>query len=127
MQYSTPSTGSPVHSMEHVARRGSSLSSEIPIDYDLGGGRWDWITDFGVSYLEWYPAPYTIGRAFDYELMRVYGLRNAQEGIQQRTFGKGRYLVTYAFKREPFLPGEEVRSREFGRLRLTIRDAWIPH
>jgi hypothetical protein len=101
-----------------------SSSPDIPIDYDLGGGIWDWITDFGSSYLEWYPAPYTIGRAFDYEFLRGHGLRNAQEGIQQRTFGSGRYLVNYAFEPAPALPGELTRDYEFGRLRLTIRDEW---
>ncbi len=44
--------------------------------------------------------------AFDYEFLRSYGLRNYQEGIQQRTFGSGRYLVNYAFKPAPALPGE---------------------
>ena len=103
-----------------------SSSSEISVDYDLGGGRWDWITDFGSSYLQWYPAPYTIGRAFDYELLRGYELHNAQEGIQQRTFGGGRYLVNYAFKPPPVLPAAVTRDYEFGRLRLTIREAQAP-
>jgi hypothetical protein len=110
--------------VDFVARdwKAASASPEIPIDYDLGGGRWDWITDFGAAYLEWYPAPYTIGRAFDYQLLRSYGLRNVQEGIQQRTFGNGRYLVTYAFNRLQVLNGHAGRSLEFGRLRLTIFD-----
>ncbi len=34
-----------------------SSSLDVPIDYDLGGGRWDWITEFGSAYLKWYPAP----------------------------------------------------------------------
>jgi len=110
--------------VDYAARdwKAHSMSPEIPIDYDLGGGRWDWITGFGATYLNWYPAPYTIGRAFDYELLRSHGLRNAQEGIQQRTFGTSRYLVTYAFRLAPLLDGTLRRDLEFGRLRLTIRD-----
>lgn len=97
-----------------------SSSSQIPVDYDLGGGRWDWVTRFGKAYLKWYPAPYTMGRVFDFQLLRSYGLHNSQEGMQARSFGTGRYLVTYAFEPPPAITGASRRDFEFGRLRVTI-------
>jgi hypothetical protein len=97
-----------------------SASSTIPVDYDLGAGHWDWITDFGTRYEKWYPAPYTIGRGFDYLFLREYGLHNLQEGVQQRTFGDGRYLITYAFQRRPVPAGHPSHNQLFGRLRVTV-------
>src|SRR5204863_9242609 len=55
--------------------------------YDLVGG-WTWLRPH-----PWYPGVYTVGRAFDYELLRRYGVRN--------TGGKPRYVVSYAFEPPP--------------------------
>jgi len=96
-----------------------SNSSIIPVDYDLGGGIWDWVPEFGKLLTPWYPAPMTTGRSFDYELLRQYGLTNYQEGVQLRTFGAGRYLVTYAFEDPPQVEGGHVTNYVFGRLRVT--------
>ena len=85
-----------------------SASDIVPIDYDLGGGKWNWVPQFGVALTPWYPAPMTMGRCFDYELLRRYGLTNAQEGIQLRTFGTGRYLVTYTFEDPPQIQGSVI-------------------
>lgn len=111
--------------VDYLARdwRSFSTTSVVPVDYRLGGGRWDWITGFGHNLDAWYEAPYTIGRAFDYDLLRRYGFRNAQEGTQERSFGKGRYLVTYAFEPEPTPLASPVTHILFGRLRLTIAGA----
>lgn len=98
----------------------SSNSNIIPVDYDLGGGVWDWVPEFGVSLTQWYPAPMTEGRSFDYELRRRHGLTNYQEGVQLRTFGTGRYLVTYAFEDPPQVAGAHMTSYIFGRLRVSI-------
>lgn len=68
----------------------------------------------------WYPAPLTIGRGFDYDFLRRYGLSNQQEGIQLRKFGTGRYLVTYSFEDPPGIPGARVTHYLFGRLRVSI-------
>jgi hypothetical protein len=94
----------------------------IQVDYSLGGGVWDWVPAFGQQLEEWYPAPMTLGRAFDYELLRRYGLRNSQEGIQLRSFGTGRYLVNYTFERAPQPVGAACRYYTFGQLRVTIVD-----
>jgi hypothetical protein len=99
-----------------------SGSKIIPVDYDLGGGKWDWIPKFGKKLTKWYSAPMTIGRSFDYELLRRFGLTNEQEGIQLRTFGNGRYLVTYAFENLPQVANGQVRHYIFGRLRVSVVD-----
>jgi len=99
-----------------------SGSNIIPVDYDLGGGKWDWVPQFGLKLTKWYPAPLTIGRSFDYELLRHYDLTNEQEGIQRRTFGSGRYLVTYAFEAPPQIENRQITQYIFGRLRVSIVD-----
>jgi hypothetical protein len=99
-----------------------SSSNIIPVDYDLGGGRWDWVPEFGKRLEKWYAAPMTMGRSFDYELLRRYGLTNAQEGTQIRTFGDGRYLVTYSFQAPPKVKNGSVKHHIFGRLRVSIID-----
>jgi hypothetical protein len=96
-----------------------SSASTIPVDYHLGGGRWDWVPQFGKKLTKWYTAPMTMGRSFDYELLRRYGLTNMQEGVQLRTFGNGRYLVTYAFEDPPQVKTGCVTNHIFGRLRVT--------
>jgi hypothetical protein len=102
--------------------RAVSDRDTVSVDYSLGGGIWDWVPAFGLKLEEWYPSPMTWGRALDYELLRRYGLRNSQEGIQLRTFGTGRYLVNYAFEPAPQPRGVTCRYYTFGRLRLTIVD-----
>lgn len=97
-----------------------SNSNIIPVDYDLGGGVWDWVPEFGNALLQWYPAPMTEGRGFDYELLRRYGLTNQQEGTQIRAFGNGRYLVTYAFEDSPQIETGTIDHYIFGRLRVSI-------
>jgi hypothetical protein len=100
--------------------RTRSHSNVIPVDYRLDGGIWGWITEGGAAMERWYPAPMTLGRSLDYDLLRRYGLWNAQEGIQLRTFGTGRYLVTYAFEPAPEIAGVSVQNYYFGRLRVSI-------
>jgi hypothetical protein len=97
-----------------------SSASTIPVDYDLGGGRWDWVPQFGKKLTKWYTAPMTMGRSFDYELLRKYELTNIQEGVQLRTFGSGRYLLTYAFEDLPRVKNGHITNYIFGRLRVSI-------
>ena len=99
----------------------SSSSDTVAIDYDLGGGLWDGIssTEPALLLIHWYPALMTEGRGFDYELLRRYGLKNEQEGVQLRTFGNGRYLITYAFEDPPQVKTGRVTNHIFGRLRVT--------
>ena len=92
----------------------------IPVDYNLGGDVWDWVPEFGNQLLPWYPAPMTQGRSFDFELLRRFGLKNMQEGIQIRTFGSGRYLITFSFEDAPHLDGKDIQHHIFGRLRVSI-------
>lgn len=99
-----------------------SDSNIIPVDYDLGGGKWDWVPEFGLQLTQWYPAPMTIGRSFDYELFHRYELTNQQEGVQLRTFGTSRYLITYAFETQPEIQGGKMTHYIFGRLRVSVVD-----
>jgi hypothetical protein len=98
-----------------------STSHTIPIDYDIDRGVWENIsaTEPALKLKKWYPASLTEGRGFDYELLRHYGLKNEQEGVQVRTFGNGRYLVTYAFEDPPQVTNGKVTQHIFGRLRVT--------
>jgi len=99
-----------------------SSSNMIPVDYRIGGKEWDDVPEFGTKLLPWYPAPMTQGRSFDYELLRQYGLTNQQEGIQLRTFGTGRYLITYAFEDPPIIENKSLTHYIFGRLRVSIAE-----
>jgi hypothetical protein len=99
----------------------SSTSQTISIDYDIDRGVWDGVssTEPAVLLNKWYPASLTEGRGFDYEMLRRYGLKNKQEGVQLRTFGNGRYLVTYAFEDPPQVNAANSSEHVFGRLRVT--------
>ena len=98
----------------------TSNDKNIPIYYDMGIGRWAWEIDFGKKLEPWYPSVFTIGRCFDFELLRVYGLNNSQEGIRLRSPDAARYIVTYAFMPEPNIPNGSVTNYLFGRLRVSI-------
>jgi hypothetical protein len=110
-----------MQAVDFIAHDWQSISSSkvIPVDYRLGG-KWEWVPEFGEALTVWYKAPFTTGRSFDFDLLRRYGLRNAQEGVQRRTFGTARYLVTYAFEPAPNPDGSPVRHYIFGRLRVTV-------
>jgi hypothetical protein len=99
--------------------RAVSRSDTVPVDYFVGGGKWDWVPAFGRALERWYPAPMTMGRIFDFDLLRRHALRNYEEGSPRRRWA-GRYIVTYAFEPPPLIPGRGVTHRVFGRLRVTV-------
>jgi hypothetical protein len=112
-----------VQAVDFIAADWKNISNAktIPVDYDLGGSKWDIVPEFGVMLTQWYPAPMTQGRSFDYELLRHYGMTNQQEGIQLRTCEHGRYLVGYAFEDPPPQTDDyKVSYHYFGRLRVCI-------
>ena len=76
--------------------------ARAPMKYDVAGG-WTWLKPH-----PWYPGVYTVGRAFDYELLRRYGIVNR---------GAPHYIVSYAFNSPP--PGT-TNHRVFGRLRVSL-------
>jgi hypothetical protein len=94
--------------------------SRIPVDYALGGGVWAWVPAYGRGMERWYPAPMTLGRAFDFELLRRHGLSNDQEGRARSPPGAGRYVVSYSSRTPPVVEGRHVLHLPIGRLRLTI-------
>jgi hypothetical protein len=101
-----------------------STQKEIPVSYQHGQ---EWVTGFGERLERWYPSPMTVGRAFDFELQRTYGLRNTQETVQNRSSSKARYIVTYAFAKRPRVSDGKLIHHEFGRLRVSVvqRDAAV--
>jgi hypothetical protein len=105
-----------------IAQDWMSRSAEktIGVTYDLGGGKWDYVPAFGQGLLMWYPAPMTMGRALDYELLRVYGLTNNRENVQERPLYPTHYLVSYGFLPEPSHPGVVFKHYLFGRLRVSV-------
>ena len=111
-----------MQAVDYIAADWKTISNEtkIPVDYQLEGGIWSYISTLGSQYHTWYPAPMTYGRSFDFDLLRRYGLTNSQEGRQPRSFGTGRYLVTYAFEPVPELPGVTLTNIYFGRVRVSI-------
>ena len=98
-------------------------SNKIPIFYDLGGGIYDWVNEFGTKYSPYYPSnPYTIGRGFDYILKKKYNLSNSQEGKQFRNIEKSKYIISYIFSPENIGIYSEYENLYFGKLRLTINN-----
>tara|TARA_B100001057_G_scaffold192218_1_gene193183 strand:- start:2257 stop:2631 length:375 start_codon:yes stop_codon:yes gene_type:complete len=98
-------------------------SNKIPIFYDLGGGIYDWVNEFGTKYSPYYPSnPYTIGRGFDYILKKKYNLSNSQEGKQFRNIEKSKYIISYIFSPENTGIYSEYENLYFGKLRLTINN-----
>jgi len=113
----------PLAQQREVARfiaedwRRVSTSSQIPVFYKHGQ---DWVVDFGKALLPYYPAPMVVGRAIDFELSRVYGLQNSQEGIQKRSPRNARYIVTYAWRAPPKVAPAPVKHHRLGRLRVSV-------
>ena len=94
-----------------------SSSPEIPVFYKHGQ---DWVIEFGKALLPYYSAPMVVGRAIDFELSRVYGLRNSQEGIQKRSSRAARYIVTYAWRAPPKVAAGTATHHRLGRLRVSV-------
>jgi hypothetical protein len=113
-----------MQAVDFIAADWKSISNShtILVDYELGSDIWPWTDEFGLLVGKWYPGANILGRSFEYDLLRRYGLRNAQEGIQFRSFGTGRYLVTYAFAPAPHVTGVSLRHYIFGRLRVSVAD-----
>jgi hypothetical protein len=104
-----------IRAIDYIAQDwlASSESRTIPVYYDLEG-QWPWINDMGRGMNQWYPAPMTVGRSFDYQLLRKYGLTNSQEGVQIRSQDQAVYTVAYAF--EGRAAGPAACRHLFGRL-----------
>jgi hypothetical protein len=113
-----------MQAIDFIARDWKQVSDSalVPVDYDLDRGIWEMVSETEPALLleEWYPASLTEGRGFDYDLLRRYGLMNSQEGTQLRTFGNGRYLVTYEFEDPPKPERGKIEHHIFGRLRVSI-------
>ena len=97
-----------------------SDSNEIPIYYDFDKVNfYSWITEFGFYITEWYEAPFTLGREYDYELLKRFGFYNSQEGIQVRSIEKSKYIISYFALEPPDLKDFNEEHYKIGRLRVT--------
>ena len=72
-----------------------SNSKSIPVAYFFNDRRWSEVNKFGEKLSKYYPNISTLGREYDYELLRSHGLFNTQEGIQHRNFKNIRYIISY--------------------------------
>jgi hypothetical protein len=110
--------------VQFVAQDWSSRSNskEIPIYYDfeavLSAEQKDY---YGIELTPWYAAPYTLGRALDYELLRTYQLHNSQEGLLsgKREKDQAVYIVHYAFLASTYPPGC-YQEHVLGRLSVAV-------
>lgn len=91
-----------------------NIGPKIPIHYAVHG-IWKWIRRFKPKVLVPYGSPYTVGRAFDYDLERRYGIQNALQVKRGRKPPRSGFWVNYAFD-PPLRDGQTLR--EIGRLRL---------
>lgn len=97
--------------------------NEVSISYFLGGGRWDWIPSHSVKFAQWYKDfPFTIGRAYDYQLLKKYSIKNSYEGLNARNFYNSDYIVTYKFDQNQVLQDKNYTHYYFGQLRLSIKN-----
>ena len=92
--------------------------STIPIDYTVFG-LWPSVPASGAQLNPYYPSVYTTGRSFDYELERLYGVRNTQEGVQDRTIGSGQYVISYAHDQSALTSFTTTKSVYFGRIKVS--------
>lgn len=114
-----------IHKIEAVDYIGSSIlekNSELntTISYDLGGGTWNWIPSHGEYFSTWYKDyPFTIGRIFDYQLLRKYSIKNDYEGFVSRDFIDSDYIISYKFEYHKALDNKNYEHEYFGRLRVS--------
>ena len=86
-------------------------------------GIWDSIPDHGEYFSKWYPDnPYTIGRTYDYQLLRKYSIKNSYEGLNSRNFNDSDYIVTYKFDQHEILSDKNYDHFYFGQLRLSVKN-----
>lgn len=111
-------------------------SDKVPVHYSYGEAPQYqepevvmWVTiirRYGAIMSETYPDnPYTIGRAYDWELMRRWHLQNQDEGKGQadRTWTGQRYTLSMVGLPPPSYLPPSAHHHEFGRVRVSIVDA----
>lgn len=118
------------------ARSPQATPLPVPIFYTFGDRElyreeelknWVWTTThFGAILSQWYAdSPYTIGRGYDWELLRRWHLTNQDEGRPQeeRVWHGHRYTLSMVgLPPPPFLPASAVHH-EFGRVRVSVLDS----
>jgi len=92
------------------------------ISYQLGGQKFEWINEHGSLYSEWYDInPYTLGRSFDYILLKEWSINNYYEGEQIRSFNNSDFVINFS-KDTVFLEENSLYDYFlFDQLRLTVK------
>ena len=98
-----------------------SRSETVPVAYELIG-IWRFLPEYDRLTSRWYPGQLSVGRAFDYEFLCRYGLKNAFEGKINRLDQRARYVVSYAFMPRPSYIGAGSQEQTFGRLRVSVQE-----
>ncbi len=97
--------------------------NSISVSYVLGGGIWDWVPNHSEYFSKWYDDyPFTIGRTFDYQLLRKYSINNIYEGLNSRDFNNSDYVITYKFDKHQILNNKQYNHIYFGQLRLSVKE-----
>ena len=85
-----------------------------------------WIINrYGAILTNWLlDAPYTIGRGYDWELMRRWHLENQDDGVPQheRKWQGHRYTLSMVGLAPPSYLPASVHHHEFGRVRVSVQD-----
>ena len=101
---------------------GNLTNSTINIYYDLIGEKYK-LDDFGTDYPDFYNAPYTIGRIFDLILLKDFGIKNYQEGIQIRSTKDVNYIITYKFHTRVDVAKLSIKEyKDINRFRVFVID-----
>ena len=100
----------------------SHPGESVSVEYRVAG-RWESVRAEGATFGRWYPDTYTIGRSYDYDLLRRFGLHNRRQGPStDGPAGPSRYVLSYAFAPAPEDPPGIFAHHLFGRLRVSVRD-----
>jgi hypothetical protein len=102
-----------------------AAAKKISVHYAFGAGWSAIIERYGALLAQWYrDEPYTIGRAYDWELKRRWGLENEDEGLAQteRKWHRQRYTVSMVGEAPPAYLPPSARHFEFGRVRVSVLD-----
>lgn len=93
------------------------------ISYQLGGNKFEWINEHGEKFSYWYPLnPYTLGRPFDFILLKEHNLVNFYEGELIRNIEGADFIISFT---KDDLEVEEksiYKNYIFNQLRLSVRE-----
>lgn len=94
---------------------------EPKISYQLGGQKFEWIDTHGALYSEWFQTnPYTLGRTFDYILLKEWGISNYYEGKQIRDIRDADFIINFSKDKVLIDENQYFNFYIFDQLQLSI-------